>query len=171
MVETAESWREDAHPKGTAATAPDGFHVECGSSGVNSSSFSRETRHLVLMWNLPVLNVRNQFKNLLNTERAKQNSCELGVACRLSVCNLCSPETPPRHSMLPNICAFMALLFVLHVPLSGLPNSIFFIDPNPNSYLIFKMKLSLLCGMLDFSAAIKREQAGKPKSEMSLQVV
>lgn len=170
VVEAAENWREDAHPRGAATTEPHGFHVECGPNVIKSSPFSREAGYLVWMWNLPILNISNQFKNLVNTVSTKQNSYELDLAGRLPACNLCSPETLPRPSVLPNTLCFHGS-FILHVPLSGLPNPILSSDPNPNSYLIFKIQLRVCCVVCSAFQQQWRQRVGKPKSEKTRQVV
>ena len=77
--------------------------------------------------------------------KAKQNSCELDLACGLLVCTstLQKPLQAPPCSLIP--CVFLALPFVLCIPLAGLPNPILSIDLNPNSYLTFKIKLKVCC--------------------------
>lgn len=64
---------------------------------------------------------------------------------QFAICVFQKPLQGPPCSLTPG--AFRALPFVPHALLSGLPHPILSLDPNPNSYLIFKIQLSLLCGM------------------------
>lgn len=65
----------------------------------------------------------------------------------------------------------MALPVVLHIPSSGLPNPIISINPNPNSYLIFKIHLKDCCVacMLDiFQQQYRASREGKIRNGLTV---
>lgn len=65
----------------------------------------------------------------------------------------------------------MALPFVLHDPLCGLPNPIISIDPIPNSCLIFKIHLKFCCVacMLDiFQQQCRASREGKIRNGLTV---
>lgn len=104
VVKAAENWGEEAPHRGSSSywSSPCP-HVDCVSSAVQSSSFSREAGHLNSAVKSPNFKCDQSIqKPFINTARAKQNNCELDLACSLPVCPLCSPETPQSPSVFPD---------------------------------------------------------------------